>query len=98
MFGPNSRNRISLSGLDYSVGTDAGCADLDGIDGAIVIDFDSLEVRAECALRVLHDVHTDTAFLLGKTSAGDVAADCLVLSANLANSAHFNTSNAIVVF
>ena len=88
MFGFCSRNRIGLSGLDDSVGTDAGCADLDGLDGAIVIDFDSLKVRAECALRVLHDMHTDTAFLLGKTSACDMSTKNLVLSANFTNSAH----------
>ena len=86
------------SGLDDSVGTDAGSADLDGLDGAIVIDFDSLQVRAEGALRVLHDVHTDTALLLGKTPAGNVPTNCLVLAANLTNSAHFDTSNDMAVF
>ena len=90
-------NRRKTSGFDDSVGTDAGGADLDGLDGAIVVDSNCLEVGAEGTLRVFHDVHTDTTLLLGKTSTGDVTTNSLVLSANLANSAHFNTSDAIDV-
>ena len=74
--------------LDDFIRTDAGGADFDGLHCAVHVHFDSLKVRRECTLCVLHNVHTDTAFFLGKTSASDMSTKNLVLSANFTNSAH----------
>lgn len=83
-----SRPTRRRSSLGDFVGTNTGGANRHARDAAIDLAADLLQIRAERPLRVFHHVHADAALFLRQTAAGDVAADCLVLAANIANSAH----------
>ena len=71
-------------------GTNAGGAKFDRLDRTVVINFDRLKVDFKGTLCVLHNVHTDTAALLGETLAGDVAAIGFGLAAHRTDFAHFS--------
>ena len=79
---------MSLRLLEIA-GANASCAELDSFNCTAVVDFDGLKVDFKGTFGILHDVHTDTAGLLGQTLAGDAAAVGFGLAANSANSAHF---------
>ena len=81
---------MEISGLHNLVGADAGSADSHADNTAVDQYTHALKVGAERTLRVFHNVHTDTALLLGQTATGDVAAEGFVLAANFTDSAHFS--------
>ena len=81
--------RIDLCLLKIT-GTDAGGAESDSFDGAVVIDFDRLQVEFESTFGVFHHMHTDTASFLGQTFTGDVTTIGFDLAAHCTDFAHFS--------
>ena len=77
------------AGFFHPAAADAGSADFHGSVGAVVVNMNGLDIRFESARGHFHNVHTDTAFFLGKTSADDSCTLNFFLTANFADIAHF---------
>jgi hypothetical protein len=67
---------------------DAGSANFLAADGAVIIDLYSLDVGFKHAGRYFHNVHTDTAFFLGKTATDDPCTVGFLFAANFTYITH----------
>lgn len=74
--------------LDDFAGAEAGSADGEALDAAVDNSPDALQIGLEFTFGVLDHVHTDTALFLSQTTAGDVASESLMLSAEFADLSH----------
>lgn len=88
--GPCNPNRYASAGFLNFAATNAGNADFLAYHCTVFHDSDGLNIRLECTGRHFNDVHTDTAFFLGKSSTNDGSTVEFLLSTYITYVAHNN--------